>query len=467
AGGWDGLKTRSVGGGQGIEPWPGDAVSADSILAPSASARPVSAVQAGNVYLAIGRFLYRSAPLTAGAWTAWSQVYDVGAGATIRELVHWSDDLLLCLGSGDDVLKFNTTTDTTSVWRTGEKATAGIAFKGQALYSDGAVGTKERLSLSLTKYNGSAMTFYRWLDSPIVAFGMWGARVAIATKRSLWLFDGKPEPGAPQDPGPKIDPDWIGEPEPIFTHGTWIQDDDFPFLLAFAGRLWTWVGNRIVSWDGTANGRWVWERLEGQTCLGATVAGGFLVLTLIARNGGRETWATDGEGWWLIETAASDQAERISPANLAGCGGWDVAVFRDGSASYARYRLEYRSTAAHTYPADGGSQWTSSLLDAGQREVGKTWSRVGASFAWPEGRGDAASAGTVDLFLDFSLDGGSTWTQAATATLTGGGTRLAELEGALPAGTRSRWLQIRVRWAGVADWAPVLSGVWADWSVLP
>ncbi|HEU0113118.1 MAG TPA: hypothetical protein VFQ80_00490 [Thermomicrobiales bacterium] len=238
-------------------------------------------------------------------------------------------------------------------------------------------------------------------------------------------------------------------------------------MLAFAGRLWTWVGNRIVSWDGTANGRWVGERLEGQTCLGATVAGGFLVLTLIARNGNRETWATDGDGWWLIETAASVQAERISPANLAGCGGWDVAVFRNGSATYARYRLEYRAPSAHTYPAAGAAQWTSSLLDAGQREVSKTWRRAGAGFAWPEGRGDDASADAVDLFLDYSLDGGATWAQAATATVTGGGTRLADLEGALPAGSRSRWLQIRVRWDGVADWAPTLSGVWADWSVLP
>ncbi|HEU5431770.1 MAG TPA: hypothetical protein VFU81_08910, partial [Thermomicrobiales bacterium] len=340
AGGWDGLKVHSVGGGQGVEPWPGDAASADAILAPTLTTRPASAVQAGFVYLAIDRFLYRSAALGAASWAAWSQVYDVGAGRVIRDLAHWSDDLLLCLGSTDDVLKFNTTTNTTSAWRTGEKAAAGIAFKGQMLYSDGAVGTKERLSLSLTKYNGSALTFYRWLDSPIVAFGMWGARVAIATKRSLWLFDGKPEPGAPTDPGPKIDPDWIGEPEPIFTHGTWIQDDDFPFLLAFAGRLWTWVGNRIVSWDGTANGRWVWERLDGQTCLGATVAGGFLLLTLIARSGAREIWATDGDGWWLVETAASDQAARISPANLAGCGGWDAAVFRNGASSYSRFRLE-------------------------------------------------------------------------------------------------------------------------------
>jgi hypothetical protein len=36
----------------------------------------------------------------------------------------------------------------------------------------------------------------------------------------------------------------------------------------------------------------------------------------------------------------------------------------------------------------------------------------------------------------------------------------------LPAATSGRWLQLRVRWSGVLDWAPTLAGVWADW-VLP
>src|SRR5690242_10372554 len=60
-GGWDGLKTRSVGGGQGVEPWPADAVSADAIQAASLAAPPVSAIQAGWAFVGIGRFLYRSA----------------------------------------------------------------------------------------------------------------------------------------------------------------------------------------------------------------------------------------------------------------------------------------------------------------------------------------------------------------------------------------------------------------------
>jgi hypothetical protein len=465
-GGWDGLKVGGVGGGQGVEPWPGDGLSAaDAILAPSLSVRPASAVQADRVYLAIGRFLYRSASLGAGAWSAWTQVYDVGATKSIRELVQWSDDLLLCLGATDDVLKFNTTSLTTSVWRTGEKAVTGIAFKGQMLYSDGV--TQERFSLSLTKYNGTALTRYRWLDSPIVAFGMWGARVVIATKRGLWLFDGTPAPGEADDPdtpsNDPVKPDWIGEPEPLFTHGTWIQAGDFPFLVAFAGRLWTWVGGRIASWSGAANGQWVWERLEGQACRGATVAGGYLVAAIVARDGSREIWATDGGGWWLIDRAASNQPERLNPANLGGCGGFDVAVFRDGSVSYDRFRTARRSLSQQSYPSGGSANWVSALLDGERGEAVKTWEGVGARFAWPESRGDAGSADTVTISLDYSLDAGATWTQAATRMIAGGGTRLTDLTASLPAGAVGRYLQLRVRWSSVVDWAPVLTGVWADW----
>jgi hypothetical protein len=73
----------------------------------------------------------------------------------------------------------------------------------------------------------------------------------------------------------------------------------------------------------------------------------------------------------------------------------------------------------------------------------------------------------VNVFLDYSLDAGATWSQAATATVSGSGARIVELVGELPAGARSRWLQLRVRWESVSDWAPALTGVWADWSVLP
>ncbi|MDP9364125.1 MAG: hypothetical protein M3Q10_07860, partial [Chloroflexota bacterium] len=100
-------------------------------------------------------------------------------------------------------------------------------------------------------------------------------------------------------------------------------------------------------------------------------------------------------------------------------------------------------------------------LDAGERAATKTWLRVGAAFAVPEGRGLPGSADPATVALDWSTDAGQSWTPAAVRA--GGYARAFGLAADLPPGTAARFLQLRVRWESVLDWAPVLTGVWADW----
>ena len=85
----------------------------------------------------------------------------------------------------------------------------------------------------------------------------------------------------------------------------------------------------------------------------------------------------------------------------------------------------------------------------------------------PAGRGNQASTDQVTVSLDYSLDAGadlddggdsqpdrSDGADAATGSGTG-----------LEAAT-SRFLQLRLAWSSVLDWAPVLTQIWADYAVL-
>jgi hypothetical protein len=140
-----------------------------------------------------------------------------------------------------------------------------------------------------------------------------------------------------------------------------------------------------------------------------------------------------------------------------------VLAFTAGTAGYDLYRTEPRGGLAQAYRASG--EWGSSLLDGGERGAPKAWRRIGASFAAPEARGSAASVDPLTVRLAYSVDGGATWTAAAEQTVAAPGGRTTELAAEL-SGVSARELQLKVQWASVADWAPVLTAAWVDWTTL-
>ncbi len=150
-----------------------------------------------------------------------------------------------------------------------------------------------------------------------------------------------------------------------------------------------------------------------------------------------------------------------------GAGEWDLVLFRDGSTAvtYDLYRLVWRSAPFHTYAASGA--YRTSLLDCGERDKPKAWRRVGATFAAPEQRGNPASADAVTLTLAYSVDGGKTFTTAASVSVSDPAQRALDMEaplgGNVPA---SRFLQLRLTYGSVADWAPVLTGLWSEYELL-
>jgi hypothetical protein len=404
--------------------------------------------------------------LTNGTWSAFTAAADLGAGFTISGLAYYQDDLLIMLSSGQDIRKFNTATNAITTWRTGEKGQVGIGYAGQLIYAPRLANNQEELRLSGTKWNGNAVTHLRYLDSPILSMALFNGQVAIATRTSLYFMGGQPFPGEADDASVTADtskaPEWRGEPEPVMTHGQYAAEDDFIFLSSYRGRLYTWLRGRVAEFDDSQEeARWQRIGPEGVACHGATVAGDWLIVAITSRYGtNRQLWGFDGRGWWLLH---SDATLHLWPMAVGGAGNRDLLVFRDASETYDLYRLAYRSSSVHSL--NTGGVWTSSLIDAGDPSRMKAWRAIGATFAAPAQRGNAGSADAVTVTLEYSLNAGASWSQAASLAANDPATLERELRSAFLISPQSRYLQLRVVWSSVSDWAPVLASVWADYQV--
>ena len=469
--GWDSAGVGPACDGQGVEPFPNSTTQADGNLVdtPATTLRGYGAVAGANAFIGLGRRIYKSVSLTTSAWANLTAAADLGAGFTITGLAYYQDDLLVLLGNGTDTRKFNTSTNALSVWRSGEKATLGVGYQGQLIYAPLAANNQEELRLSGTKWNGNAITHLRYLDAPIVAMALFAGKVAIVTKTSLFLMGGQPYPGEQDDASVPADtskaPLWLGDPEPVMTHGGFAEGDDFTFLCSYRGRLYTWLGGRVAEFDDSQEqGRWQRVGPEGSVCYGGTVAGDWLTVVIQGRYGNREIWAFDGLGWWLIFSSGSGNPIRLWPCPLSGAGNRDVLVFRDGATTYELFRLKWRAASTHTYATAG--TWTSSLIDAGDPTRDKAWRAVGATFAAPAQRGLTGSSDSVTITLEYSTDDGVSWTSAASVSSGSSAVLNRVLQSAFSTIPVSRHLQVRVSWSSVLEWAPVLVNVWAEYESL-
>lgn len=469
-GSWPGVGVGPALGGQGVEPWPAVLAYVDSGFALPSVATPIQSAVVGNrVYLAVGRYLFRSVVFTNGTWANWQLYWDFGAGVTITALAPLPEDkLLIGFGPGADAYAFDPAGPSVAVWRVGERVTLAAAYGAHVMYAPKVAGTaggkNERVKISLTKYNGAAAVDERLLDADIVRLAPHAGRVALATRRSLYLFGGRPDPGRPDDAAtPNKDetepPRWIGEPEPVFSHGTYTSEDDFAFLQSFQGKLWTWLGDRIQSWDGSPAG-WKREPVEGRRCHGGAVAAGWLAVAVDTPAGEQELWLTDGTTWWRAAVRAAGGAG-IWPVALYGAGDRDLAVFRHGSTTYDLVRLRPKSAAVQAYAEAG--EWVSPVLDGGDRAEARTWGAVGCWLGAPEGRGNPAGTDQVTVRFWTSTDFGATWVQHGALTV--GRQRLGPLMLGNLGGFVGRGVQLKVSWESVTDWAPVLHAAWADWTV--
>ena len=460
--GWDGLGVGPAFDGAGVEPWPHSASFGDTMAdVPGLTQRAYTLLAGGFAWVGIGRRIYKSVATSNGTWSALTVAADLGAGYTISGLAYYQDDILVMLGSGQEIRKLNTTTNALTIWRAGEYGKVGCGYAAQLVYAPKLAGAQEELRISGTKWNGNAVTYQFSLDAPILSMAAFGGSVIVATRQSLWRVSGSNYPGEADDPAVTADtsraPAWTQEPVPIMSHGQYVGDTDFTFLASYRGSLFTWLGGRVAEWNGAST--WRKHGPEGIACYGGCVAGDWLIVCIRTRLGGNyELWGYDGAGWWRI--ASRDTPGMAWPGAVGGAGNRDVVVFRDAATTYDLYRLAWRSASVVSYAGSG--QWLSPLLDAGDGSAVKTWLQVGASFASPAQRGNAASADGVTVTLEYSTDCGVTWQTAASSSTTLVGTRGFDLASAWEASVGARYLQLRVSWSSILDWAPVLVSVWAE-----
>src|SRR3954452_9264860 len=85
--GWSSLTGGPVFDGEGVEPFPNSVSFADATTdVPSTTLRAYGVIAGTNVYVGIGRRIYKSVLLTNGAWAAFTVATDLGAGFTISGL---------------------------------------------------------------------------------------------------------------------------------------------------------------------------------------------------------------------------------------------------------------------------------------------------------------------------------------------------------------------------------------------
>jgi hypothetical protein len=472
--GWGGIGTGPALDGQGVAPWPRIAAAAldPASQIPSATAPIPSATVNDHVFFAVGSRLYRTAALSSAVWSAPVEVWASG-GPAITSLAWYNDDLLIALGDLADLVVFQYPAGPAATLLAGETGRHVASYAGFALWSQAQAGGATN---EIRMVTGSGVES-RYLDARVTRLTTAGGKVWAASNTSLYSFTGRvretlvPNPAwTPGSTDPTSVPAlrWSGEWDPFFQHGSWSDEDDYTFLLGFGGRLITWIGKRVVEHNPSGDrAGWHDLGLGGRACRGACVAGGYLVVAIEDERGAAEVWAWNGAGWWLLLRHETGATRWTWPLALSGAGNQDVLVFRDGSRDIDLIRLHSRTAVSDTLPSSGS--YVTSLLDAGERDKDKAWRAIGAVFASPEPHGDPASTVPVTVTLEWSEDAGATWSTAATRTLAATATDAGQftLEAAITSDTAvGRWMQLRVTWSGVSDWAPVLTGLWAEFEVL-
>ena len=479
--GGDGLAVGPALGGQGVTPWPAMGMAALStaggVSLPSAGA-PIPAVTIGNhVFFARGRYLYRTVALTATGWGAETQVWDAGVGKTITSLGNYNGDILIALGTDMDMQVLAYPGGGASVTLlSGAQGRHVLGYGGFALYSKASATAATGAVNQVRMLTGSGVDV-RYLDAEVLTLAAAGGKAFAATKMALYSFAGKVRettvtveisPGPPPVTEQREVLQWNGDWEAFVQHGNWTEDDDYRFVVGYGGRLYTWLNKSVLEHNPSGErAGWRDTGLSALACHGGCVAGGYLVVALETADGRSELWAWNGAGWWRMASRPVSAGRWCHPIALSGAGDWDLLVCTDGSAAATLVRMVWRSDTAHTVPVS--AEYVTSMIDAGERDKAKAWRKAGAVFASPDLLPVTSSTDTIVVALDVSTDAGTTWQEVSTAALAGNSRVHANvtLDADLAAaGAVSRWLMLRVRWSGLADWAPILAGVWAEFEVL-
>lgn len=470
-------------GGQGVKPWTNTNIStayAPITTMPSHETRVPHVIVRDYVYFAIDKRLYRGPLAKPGGSASVALLKEYGS--TITDLtVNAFFGILIAFGDAADIMWWNTKTGTDTVFASGERAHYLQAYAGWTIWNDARTVSRPTIIRMAT---GTDVEL-RNVDHEPIGLTTIGGELTIITKQSIYTFNGRvklveePNP-AWNSSSPSTVPKtfnvhrWQGEFQPYYQQGVLAEQDDYTTLfVSYGGRTIAWIAGGVHEHvpSGDRAG-WRSTGLSGKRCFGGTVAAGYVLVSIESLAGNNEIWAYNGTGWWCIESQPMP-ADGIGiwcwpfPTNDTGSGR-HVAFFRSGDNRMAYIRLaDSRRSSSYNYALPATGTFVSSMIDGGQRDKHKAWRRIGAVFASPELEGNTASTDPLNVYLDYSIDGGETWTEATYRwcpenTIANNNF---ELTAQLQAPT-STFIILRVRWASVSDWAPTLVGIWAEHETL-
>lgn len=484
---YDSLAIGPALGGQGVRPWPLVAYRTGANYPSFANAITrdtyVPQVIANNrSWFAVGKQLIRG-PVTTrtGTWS-WSVAHTFTHDIT-DITIYGSIGILVCFGSAADIIFYHTGTGTTATLMAGERGHRIEAYNGFAIWTDARTNATPTI-LRMVKGTGIDT---RHVSYDVTAMATVGGELMLITKQALFTFRGRVRDVMVNNPGwtsggsqPAQIPgqEWSGDFEPFYQQGVVAEEDDYRVMLGYGGRTLAWIagGMHELVPSGDRAG-WRSTGLAGRRCFGGTVAAGYVWVSIESHSSQNEIWCYNGTGWWCVARQPMPEPGSpgawCSPINL-GRTNWTSTVFFliEGETNKV---LDIRpvdmrdgiNTLHFMYPPT--AEFVTPMIDAGDRDKIKAWRKIGAVFSSPELQGNITSGDNVRVDLDYSTDAGATWTtvfsEYSQVWAGSNGNSLAamnfDIEEALQ-GVVSRFIQLRIRWVSVSDWAPILTGVWVE-----
>lgn len=477
-------------GGQGVTPWAVHTsfASAPITTHPNREQRIPHVVIKDRLYFAIGTRLYANPYLNYGNPGTFGPALIKDYPNPITDLtIIGSSNLLIAFGNAADIL-FRLDSGTEVAFAANERAHLIEAYAGYAVWVDARTGAPPSV-LRLSKGVGTGVDM-RHVSYDVIGMATVGGELVLVTKNALFTFSGSVvhtmvnnpayNPASPGTTPPQIpSQSWSGEFKPFYQQGVYTERDDFRFITGYGGRTLAWIAGgvheQVPSGDRAG---WRSTGLDGRRCFGGTVAAGYAIVSIESHSGNNELWAYDGNGWWCIarQPMPAGNGTWCNPIGIGTAGGgtggapWNLMYFSDGTNQLHFMRLNptYDHTISTLFTAYAPiATFVTPMIDAADRDKIKAWRKIGAVFASPELQGNPTSSDQVWVALDYSIDAGQTWTQATNTNHTGNtlASMNFDLEAQL-AGVTSRFIMLRVRWEGVLDWAPILTGIWVEHEAL-
>lgn len=390
----------------------------------------------GKTYLAAGDTLYE-VTTSSGAFASLTSKATSSTGA-IYGLTRHKDKLWAALGA-----KYATWDGTT--WSETVTAADRLASYGGVLWRSTA------FELHWSRDDGST-----WVRAALHDAGLINALAAgddglyVGAERGLYRVTARLRPGAPSTAPTVLD---VLEYEVDQLEGPWeASASNAAHVATYRGAVYYGRGQRLWRRDGGAAAI---APLSG-VVNGLAAVGEYLVVAMHNADDGYWLWLHDGAGYYGLAQGTGTSTKYVAPVGIAKVSDCDLAAWSSGNRHLTRWLVTRLGGRQFSTGASTGAIATVGL-DGGQPEGEKVWTEVGALIGAVNGPA-VLTGSPATWFLDYSTDGGNTWTEAGQSTPP---PAVGSLVAPIAVTARRLWLALRYTGGGPSN--PLIGALWARW----